>query len=603
MLASCGRKTEVSDIYVIPQPVFVSQKSGFFTLQHNIRIHLENLGQNAPTAKYWAKSLRKLHFHPTFNGKSSGNDLVLRINDSINQELGDEGYLIEIRAEGIDVSANTEAGLFYAFQTLKQVLPSDAAAVLYSKIKIPCTTILDYPRFAWRGSQLDVCTHFYTVKQIKRHLDLMAAHKLNKFHWHLSDDYGWRIQIDAYPELTEVGAWRPSRENVPWYESAPPKANEKSDYGGFYTKKDIAEILAYAEDRHIEVIPEISIPSHCSPILAAYPQYSCDGGEYLVQVGPYWPAKAILCAGNDSVLSFIKHVMNEVVEMFPSQYIHIGATEGVFDNWSECPHCQQRMRQLHLESEVHLQYWLVSQVQQYLDSLGRIVIGWESMQENPSLNHSALVMAWKDVNSGVQIAQQGFQVIMCPSDFTNLDYYQAAPATQPTAMGRENTLRHTYEFDPCPMGVNSYLAANIIGGQCNTSSEFITNTEELDYMTLPRLCAIAECLWSPRESRDWFSFRRRMVSHRKRLITNGYNPCPGSFKPLMHRVSLGNGYYKVALQTEVANTYVFYTTDGTTPTSDSKIYIDPIVVPAGTLIKTQSFFEGQPREDVYEFQL
>lgn len=603
MLSACGRKAEVSDYAIIPEPLFLSQKAGYAVLDRSLSVHLENLGQNSNTAKMVYKTLRKMYLHPSFSGRAEGNDMTFSINMVPNEEIGDEGYLLEVSTSGIHISANTETGLFYGFVTFCQMLPVDIGHQRYKQIRLACCTILDYPRFSWRGSSLDVSSHFYSVKQIKRHLDIMAQYKLNKFHWHLTGDHGWRIEIEKYPELTEIGAWRPSRDGVDWYEAEPPRPDEECDYGGFYSKEEIAEIVEYAALRHIEVIPEITLPNHCSPVLAAYPELSCDGGHYAVQVGPYWPDRAILCAGNDSVLAFMRNVLTEVAEMFPGEYIHIGGGEMVFDNWSECPLCQSRMRQLGLAEESVMLDWLVAQLDTIVAPYGKHLVGWEELYARADHSHSHLAMSWKDVESGLSLAQRGYHVVMCPQDYCNLDYYQAQPSTQPTAMGRENTLRHTYNFDPMPSGTNALLSDLVVGGQCNLSTEFISTQSESDYMLYPRMMAVAECLWSARENRDWFNFRRKMTIHRAVLKKNGVEYCPGSFRPVMHRFGLGNGTSKVALESEVANTYIFYTTDGSTPTTNSTIYIDPIQVQSGTVIRTLSVFEGLPREEVYEYHL
>lgn len=599
LAAACGRKAEVTEIAIIPQPVFVTQKTGAYLLDSRMRIHCVNLGQNSATARYVAKSLRKMRQHPSFSGKASGNGITFVLNETRNEEIGDEGYLLEVRHDGISISANTEAGLFYGFQSFVQMLPPDISKGRYSKIRIPCCTILDYPRFEWRGGELDVSRHFFNVKQVKRFIDLLAAYKYNKFHWHLTDDHGWRLQIDSLPLLTEVGAWRPDRDTASWLETQPPRPGEEASYGGFYTRSDVAEVVEYARQRHIDVIPEISIPSHCSPLLAAYPQLSCDGGEYKVQCGPYWPQSAVVCAGGDSLMRYIGLILDEVAEMFPYEYVHIGWDDAPIGMWHLCDDCQKVMKKKHLKHESQLQDSLLVQIQHCLAERGKKAIGWDAAAR--AGKKDVLVMSWQNTEEALRMAQDGFKIIRCPSEYCSLDYYQADPRYEPAAMGNENTLRHTYGYDPVPSGTNSYLAANVMGGQFVIWSEFVPSGEKLDYMVLPRLCAISESLWSAREVRGWHHFRHKMISHRARLLAAGYHPAAGSFKPMVHRFGIGNGSYKAALETEVPNTVIYYTTDGTDPNTGSKVYVDPIIIPAGTRLKTLCVYEGVAREGIYEF--
>lgn len=593
IMAGCGHNGVVTEVSIVPEPVFVTQKNDTYKLHSHLKIHFQNLGQNTDIAKYISKSLRKMRLHPSFSGKSTDNDLSFILNDSVNQEIGEEGYLLEIRTDGISISANTEAGLFYGFQSFLQLLPPDASKGRYSKVEIPCCTILDYPRFEWRGSQLDVCHHFFNVKQLKRYIDVLSVYKFNKLNLHLADDYGWRVQIDSFPLLTQVGAYRPDRDTVSWYDIEPPKGDEECSYGGYYTKEDIADLVSYAATRHVEIIPELSLPNHCSAVLAGYPEFSCDGAQYAVQVGSFWPQNASLCVGDgtgnspvqDSVMKFVFGVLEELVEMFPGKYIGI--------NYEDC---QGK------ETE-YPQKWFLEQVDSFLLAKDRHLIGWEEITRGVSPDRKPMILSWKNAEEAISGGWNEYGVVMCPPEYTWLDYYQANPTYQPTAMGNENNLRHTYEFDPIPAGSNHHLNDFVKGGQCFLWTEFIRDNEELDYMVLPRLCAISESLWSTRESRDWYHFRHKMISHRQRLLVNGYNPSPGSFKPLMHRFGVGGNRYKVAFETELSNTTIHYTIDGSRPTVQSPVYTDPVVLPKGTVIKTLSVYDGEPRECVYEYKL
>ena len=382
IVTSCGRHATVTEIAVVPEPVFVLQKEGSFTIKDNPRISLVGLGQNSPTARYVMSSLRHGHLHPSMVASGKNSDIEMVILDTANPELGEEGYLLEVRSSGVRMSANTERGLFYAYQTLIQMLPPDARRIHYRAITLPECTILDYPRFEWRGAHLDVCRHYFPPKFIKKYIDVMALYKLNRFHWHLTDDHGWRLPSERHPKLNTIGSWRVYRDDQPWGEAEPPREGERATYGGFYTKEDIADIVQYAAERGIEVIPEVEMPGHVCALLAAYPQMACDyrGNKnevnpYQVQIGPYWPPKAILCAGKDSTLIILGDILDEVLDLFPSsRYIHLGGDEAFKDNWEQCLKCQRRIRVERLRDEEELQTWFMARMAAQATARGKQVI-------------------------------------------------------------------------------------------------------------------------------------------------------------------------------------------------------------------------------------
>lgn len=616
LLSGCGHKAVVGELSVVPEPVFMVQREGNFTLGRNPKLSVAGLGQNSGTVKYIMQSLRHARMHPKLVTASQASDIALLLYDTVNPELGDEGYLIEVRSSGIKLRANTEAGLFYAYQTLVQMLPHDVTEVHYTSITLPECTVLDYPRFAWRGAHLDVSRHFFPVKFVKKYLDVMAAYKMNRFHFHLTDDHGWRLPSEHWPRLNSVGSWRVDRDDQPWGQAEPPRDGERASYGGYYSREELREIVAYAAERCIEVIPEVDIPGHASAVLASYPQLACDDYPYQVALGPYWPPKAILCAGNDSTLVFLRDIFDEVCDIFPSRYIHIGGDEAFKDNWRQCPRCQQRIRQEHLDGEEQLQSWLVGYLQQYLSDKGRTIIGWDeimglhdgewshsaaTVDNNPYLANDAVVMSWRGLKPGMDAARRGHKVVMCPTDYCYLDYYQADVRYQPAAIGGMITLRKAYEFDPAPMGTNLHLEANILGGQCNLWSEYINTPQHAEYMLLPRLLAISESLWSPRDRKDWNRFRRKVELQKERLDEKGYRYCEGSFTPQFSARRVDDNTMNIAISTEVPNTYIFYTTDMSTPTRESNIYLGPINLDRGTHIKILPVYKDIERDSVYEF--
>ena len=616
LVSACGRKAVVTELSIVPEPVFLVQKEGSFALHNNPKVSVVGLGQNSATVKYIMKSLRHAHLRPKLVTAAEASDIALVLYDTVNPELGDEGYLLEVRGTGITLRANSEVGIFYAYQTLVQMMPHDATEVVYSSVTLPECTVLDHPRFAWRGVHLDVSRHFFGSKFVKKYLDVMATYKMNRFHFHLTDDHGWRLPSEHYPLLNSVGSWRVDREDQPWGQAEPPREGERASYGGYYSREELEEIVQYAADRGIEVVPEVDIPGHASAILASYPELACDEGPYEVAIGPYWPPKAILCAGNDSTLAFLRTVLDEVCDIFPSRYIHLGGDEAFKDNWLQCPRCQQRMREEHLKDVGELQAWLMGQMQQYLASKGRIMIGWDELMErdgstwsfegatydnNPHVDNSAVVMSWRGLKPGLTAARMGHQVIMCPTEYCYLDYYQADRRYQPAAIGGLVTLHKAYEFDPAPMGTNLHVEANVLGGQCNLWTEYIRTPQHAEYMLLPRLLAISESLWTPRERKDWARFRRKVEVQKERLALRGYNYCEGSFTPQFTARRVDEGTTNIAISTEVPNTYIFYTTDLSTPTRESNIYLGPINLARGTHIKILPVYKDIERDSVYEF--
>lgn len=595
---SCGRKIVVNDYAIIPQPAKMEMEEGNFTLSGSTVCFLDNVGQNDPAVKYVARTLRQWHFNPVFVGKQESNCIHLVINESPDMELGDEGYELAVSTDGIKLTANSERGIFYAFQTLVQMLPEDINNVRYSKITLPACTIRDVPRFRWRGSHLDVSRHFFGVSHVKKHLDLMAAYKLNKFHWHLTDDHGWRIEIAKYPLLNDIGSWRVDRDNQPWGEGDPAGEDEPRTNGGYYTKEEIEEIVQYAAERYIDVIPEIDIPGHCCAILEAYPEFACAGDDttYSVQIGPYWPPRAILCAGNDSVMTFLKDVMDEIIPLFPYNYIHIGGDEAVKYNWERCPRCKARLKQLKLKDFEQLQSWMIVEIEKYVKRQDKNIIGWDEILLG-GVSPEATVMSWQGIKGGITAARRGNDVIMTPTDFCYLNFYQANPDFQPAAMPASLvTLDKVYQYDPMPKGLSEEQRKHILGGQANLWTEYVNTPEMAEYMLLPRLCAMAEVLWSPSEKSPWGDFRSRVARNIIRLKNNDYHVGTGSFKPWISTEKDSDGHLIATLNWEVEGTVLYYHTgDGV-----FKRYTEPFRIQKNTVVTVVSFLNGFMKEKPYE---
>ena len=601
VMCGCGKSYVAQEINIVPEPVSVTTKARSFTLSNHTTVCFMNLGQNSKTAKYVSKAFRQMRFHLKLSGRQRSNSILFIINDTTDSVIGEEGYRLDIRPSGITVSANTEKGLFYGYQTLAQMMPDDIYKVRYSKVTLPECTIVDYPQYGWRGCHLDVSRHFFGTKQVKRILDLMATYKMNKFHWHLTDDHGWRLESEHYPLLNSIGSWRASRKGLPWTDCEPPSTGEPQTYGGYYTREDVADIVNYAAQLNIDVIPEIDVPGHVSALLAAYPQMGCSADEgYMVQTGPYWPPMAVLCAGNDSAMAMIKGILDEVVSMFPYEYVHIGGNEVVCDEWEMCSKCQARMRSLHLTQEVQLHDWIVGELRSHLAEKGRKIIGWEEIGDG-ELGDDDIVMAWRGMQGGITAASEGHYTVMTPSEYCFFDSYQANPKYQPQAIGQPLTLEKVYSFSPLMKELPPEQAKYVLGGQCELWTEYIDNWSHAEYMLMPRLCAMAEALWTPDERKDWPRFRHKTVHQKLRMEASECGYCEGSFKPSVKISQQQADMFHVTVSSEVEGTYVYYTLDGTLPTLESPTYVEPLTLKAGTTLRLRSVFNGLPQEEVYDY--
>ncbi len=602
---SCKKKpAEVKTISIIPQPVSIEQKDGVFTLNEKTKIVFHELDMVQDVAVYFMDYIKKATGFELENGGDEDNKNQIILKFGGNETLGDEGYELDVTEEQLIITAASSKGLFYGVQTLLQLLPPQ----IYSphkiedvKWEIPVCTIMDKPRFAWRGMHLDVSRHFFSVEFVKKYIDLIAMHKMNIFHWHLTDDNGWRIEIKKYPLLTEVGAWRVNREDMPWREVTPPEPGEKATYGGFYTQEEIKEVVAYAAQRQIQVIPEIEMPGHTSEVLAAYPELSCKGEELYVQPGSYWPNTDIFCAGNEEVFLFIENVMEEVIDLFPAEYIHIGGDEANKTEWEKCSKCQKRIKDEGLKDEHELQSYFIKRIEKYINSKGKKMIGWDEILEG-GLAPEATVMSWRGFEGGIDAATQGHDVIMCPVSHCYFDYYQANPDFEPVAIGGFTSLKKVYLFEPVPEELDEVQAKHVLGGQGNVWTEFISTPEHAEYMAVPRMTALAEVLWSPAEERDWESFRERLEEQEKRLYLMDVNFSQGSWKveiiPTME-----NGNYLIELETEQWDMPIFYTVDGSDPSEISQVYKKPFTVDKSTIIKAGIFVNGTLKENYSEKEI
>ncbi len=417
-----------------------------------------------------------------------------------------EWHTVQVSPNGLSVTAPSEEGLYRGSRTLVQLLEQGRITG-----SLPCFTITDWPRFGWRGMHLDACRHFWSVEFTKKYIDLLARYKMNRFHWHLTEDQGWRIEIKKYPKLTEVGGWRKGSQVGPYtrreYDSIP--------YGGFYTQEQIREVVAYAKARHITVVPEIEMPGHAMAALAAYPRLGCTGGPYEVQRG--WGVfDDVFCAGNDSVFTVMQDVLTEVMALFPSAYIHIGGDECPKERWKTCAKCQARMKTEGLKDEHELQSYFIQRIEQFVNAKGRKIIGWDEILEG-GLAPNAAVMSWRGTEGGVAAAKQKHHVVMSPGSHCYFDHYQGDPANEPLAIGGYTTVQKVYSYEPVPAELNAEQAKYILGAQGNVWTEYILTPEHVEYMAVPRVLALAEVLWTPKEKRNEADFIRRLENEFPKL--------------------------------------------------------------------------------------
>ena len=497
-------------IDVIPMPRSVEYHSGNFTISPETKFYtnLSAESRQALTDYLEGTSLSSVPFAESATGN---NGIELNLCDS-SIVTGNEAYRIEIVKKGVRLSANTETGIFYGLQTLLQLLNNGDNKTL------PALTINDSPRFPYRGLHLDVSRHFFDKEFVKKQLNAMAYFKMNRLHWHLTDGAGWRIEIKKYPRLTSFAAWRPFDKLNDWWvegrtfcEQDDPRA-----VGGYYTQDDIREVVAYAAERHITIIPEIEMPGHSEEVLATYPELSCSGKPYV---------NADFCIGTEKTFEFLENVLLEVIDLFPSEYIHIGGDEASKSSWKTCPRCQKRMADEHLNSVDELQSYMIHRIEKFLNDHGRKIIGWDEIIEG-GLSPTATVMSWRGEEGGIKAVKAGNQAIMTPGKYCYLDAFQDAPNTQPVAIGGYLTLEKVYSFEPVPDSLSTKEAELILGVQGNVWTEHIPTPEHYEYMIYPRILALAEIGWSPSEVKKWDNFHTRALQAVNILREQGYNPFP-----------------------------------------------------------------------------
>jgi len=593
---SCNTDFKPKPLNIIPKPAHAWLQPGYFTLAANSRILLGNHDSLRFEAQYLDSILNKyaglkLKIIPVNGVKEIDNDIILRLTPGMS--IGDEGYQLRVNRGTISVLANKPAGVFYGIQSLLQLFPSSFYTRTAEKkdIEVPHCFIKDEPRFSYRGMHLDVSRHFFPPADIKKYIDMLAMYKFNTFHWHLTDDQGWRIEIKKYPKLTKIGAWRDST-LIGRYGKKPVRYDEKR-YGGFYTQDEVRDIVRYATQRHITIIPEIEMPGHSSAALAAYPEFACTPGPF--HVATTWGVFKDIYCPKEKTFRFLENVLTEVMELFPSKYIHIGGDEVPKARWKSSRFCQQLIKKDGLKSEEELQSWFIQRIEKFLNDHGRKLIGWDEILQG-GLSPNATVMSWRGIKGGIAAARAGHDAIMTPGGYCYFDHYQADRNFQPLAIGGFTTLKKVYSYEPVPEELNAKEAKHILGAQGNVWTEYIPDFKKVQYMTLPRMAALAEVDWTPANKKNWPDFQRRIQQHFLIYKALGYNYCPGSYHVDISVEDTTASGLKVTLESEIYHPEIRYTLDGNAPTIHSKRYNRPFVVKHGTTIQAAVFVDGKLME-------
>lgn len=557
LFTSCNQTVE-TQIQLIPEPFEMIQSDGMFKVSQAMLV----------------------------GAGSASNKVNFRVDPNAT-DIPDEGYQLEIDEAGVRLTAKTETGLFYGKQTLLQLLTPNG---------LPYVKINDHPRFPYRGLHLDVSRHFFDKEEVKKLMNVMSYYKLNTLHLHLTDAGGWRLQIDKYPKLTQEGAFRTQSDWREWWDNGKDrqylKEGTEGAYGGYYTKDDIRDMLAYAAEKHITIIPEIEFPAHSDEVFVAYPELCCAGKSH---------TSGDFCIGNPKTFEFMENVLTEVIKLFPSEYIHIGGDEAGKNTWKTCPKCQALMKKEKLANVDELQSYMIRKAEEFLNSKGRRLIGWDEILEG-GLAPEATVMSWRGEAAGFKSARMGHDVIMTPGSYMYFDFYQADPRYQPVAIGGYTPIRKVYNYNPIPQdSLTAEEAKHFLGVQANTWTEYIPTPEHLEYMMFPRALAVAEIGWTPQEKRDWQDFKPRVNAHIPVLQQMGLNPFPLSneleFDMVVDTIQKE---IRVTMDAEKYPAEIHYTTDGSTPTASSPIYQEPIVVKDSAKIVAGIFVNGQLQDRVSE---
>jgi hexosaminidase len=595
-----------NEIAIIPQPVKVIENTGHFTLPQNIIIESPANSEMKEALAFLKDRLSIPTGIPVVvKNIASSATIKLILNKKADNVIGKEGYHLMINPKNITISANQPAGLFYGVQTLVQLFPKEiesAVAVKNIKWEAPCVDITDYPRFGWRGLMFDVARHFFTKEDVEKYIDQMVRCKFNLLHLHLTDDEGWRIEIKGLPRLTEVGAWNVKK--VGYFGTfSPPAPDAPRNYGGFYTQEDIKEIVQYAKERFVNILPEIDVPGHSLAAIVSYPELSCTPGSenYHVRSGeeimdwshgapPIALVDNTLCPANEKVYDFLDKVLTQVAQLFPFEYIHMGGDECPKNFWEKSDAVKALMQKEGLKNMEEVQSYFEKRLEKIVESKGKKFMGWDEILEG-GLAPNAVVMSWRGMQGGIQAAKMGHDVVMSPTTFAYLDYMQGDPAIEPHIYATLR-LKKTYEFEPVPDSVNPKY---IKGGQANLWTEQVYNMRHAEYMTWPRAFAISEDLWSPKENKNWDNFVTRVEKHFARYDVAQIKYAPSMYDPIINASESPDKKLIVELGTEINGLDIYYTFDNSFPDNFYPKYTEPVIVPEDAVqLKLITYRNGKP---------
>ena len=567
---------------IVPQPARMVVGTGTWRLTAGTVITADtNDRATADAAEFAAGLLGRLTGRAIPVAASAVGPQAIRLEREDDATLGREGYRLAVASDGV-VVRGSPAGIFYGIQSLAQMVAQELDG---TEATLPTVDITDAPRFPYRGMHLDVGRHLFPAAFIKRYIDLLAAFKMNTFHWHLTEDQGWRIEITRYPRLTQVGAWR---DETILEKNFDPYVGDGERYGGFYTQDEIREIVAYAADRHVTIIPEIELPGHSLAALAAYPEYACTAGPFAV--GTMWGVYEDIYCPTEATFEFLQNVLLEVMDLFPGTYIHIGGDEAPKARWETSAAAQDVIRREGLTDEHELQSYFIRRIERFLNDHGRRLIGWDEILEG-GLAPEATVMSWRGMAGGIAAAQEGHDVIMTPTSHVYFDYYQGDPEHEPLAIGGFTPLETVYAFEPIPDELTAEQAHHVIGAQGNVWTEYMQTADHVEYMVFPRLLALAEVVWSPRERRSWSGFTNRLGSALRYLDRFGVNYRLPDVTGLERDGLTLDATVSVELGTPIAGAMIHYTLDGSEPTTTSPRYTGPIELPVtaqGTFVTARA---------------
>lgn len=576
------------NIPLIPEPRFIQPGKGSFVLNAATIINF-NDPAISEDIRIFNDYLQKSYGFRLKTSRSNERK-INQLNIFYRQELPDDNYKLVIDSSKIEISGGKNAGVFYALQSLIELLPPGIVKI----IEIPCLTVEDGPRFSYRGMHLDVARHFFSVQSVKKYIDHLAQYKMNFFHWHLTDDQGWRIEIKKYPKLQETGAWRKGTLIGHFFDL--PVKYDSIPYGGFYTKDEIRSIVKYASERHITIIPEIEMPGHAQAALASYPEYSCTGGPF--EVGKTWGVyKDVFCPKEETFV-FLEGILDEVCDLFPGKYIHIGGDECPKDRWKNCEQCRKLILKENLIDENGIQQYFTNRISSYLKSKNKIAIGWDEIL-NDKLDSNAAIMSWKGYAGGIEAAKRGHDVVMNPYTHCYFDSYQSRDTAGKLAIGGYLPLDMVYRFEPVPEVITANQALHIIGAQGNVWSEYITNEERLNEMVFPRICALSEVLWTPKEKRNYAGFTSRLKYHFKFLYFNKINYSNALFDVLSRTSSDTGGIINIELYSMYTGGSIFYTDNGTNPNIQSNLFNKKISVDQSISLRAALFKNSQQSGKVF----